>query len=109
MKYIGAIFCLFIITGCSTPQLETRVYRVDDLFWRVVDAGGEAPKPDDELSHEFQVFLEDVFPHPIGAFAELNRTNSTVILRNTTKTLDTMEKDLGPMDGSGVFYKERLK
>jgi hypothetical protein len=55
------------------------------------------------------VFLGRAYPSSRGAIAELNRQNSTVTLRNTPQILDKMERELGPMDGGGVFYEERIQ
>lgn len=111
MKYILIIACLGVV-GCATPELETRTYRVGEIFWTTLAGGTNNPSPaisDAEQNRSFEEFVACCFPWPDGAFATLNKTNSTVTLRNTPRTLRRMERWLGPMDGSGVFYEEQLE
>ncbi len=114
MRYIWAIAC-FSILGCANPQLETRVYHVNPGFWSALpgtNAGylDSMPAPSDaELERSFADFCACIFLWPNDAMVTLNQTNSTVTLRNTSDTLHKMERWLGVMDGSGVFYRERIE
>lgn len=85
------------------------MYRVDDTFWQSVLPQNDPEPTDAELSQSFDHFIELVLAGPTGSFSRLDRGSNTVTLRNTARTLDRMERDLGAMDGSGVFYKEGVQ
>ena len=110
MKTIIALVAL-MLCGCATPHLETRVYRVGEIFWKSItpDVANYQTTDSNDSAH-LQEFLERAhFPFPDGAFIEVNRAKSLVTIRNEPGTIDKMERAMGPMDGSGVFYEERLR
>lgn len=105
---------VLVSAGCSTHGMQTRVYVVDDLFWESLVADESAfPQSkynDEQVSRElteFLTFMGAVFPD--GALLTLRRSESKVIMRNRPKQLDKIERLLGPMEGDGDFYKERLQ
>lgn len=101
--------------GCSTPKgLETRVYLVDDLFWKsitpIVEPDTGYSPSDEEDSRSLTDFMSRTgVEFPKGAFISVHRKTSQVTMRNTSTNLDRLEHLMGPMCGEGVFYKERLK
>lgn len=110
---ITSICAALFMSGCVTGQrMETRAYKVDDVFWRSV-AGPNTPAndiSDKELASGLRDFLSraDITFQP-GAFIRLSRKDNLVIMRNVSQELDRMESIMGPMTGKGSFYSERIK
>jgi hypothetical protein len=104
---------LLPLVGCLTAQrMETRIYRVDDVFWRSISAPDSPYHESDDIS-----LASDLRDFLVRAGVEfgpdslviLNRKDNLVTLRNHSPSLDRVEQIMGPMAGNGSFYSERLK
>lgn len=113
LVYVAFPLILLALFGCLTAQrMETRVYRVDDMFWRSISAPDTPHYESDDksLASDLRDFLVRAgVEFGPDSLVHLNRKENLVILRNHSPSLDRIEQIMGPMAGNGSFYTERLK
>lgn len=104
---------LLSLFGCLTAQqMETRVYRVDDVFWKSISAPDSPHHEsyDKSLASDLRDFLVRAgVEFGPDSLVHLNRKENLVTLRSHSPSLDRIEQIMGPMAGNGSFYSERLK
>ena len=101
--------------SCSpkSADYESRIYRVDDSFWRYIQLN-PAAFPDEGYDDEtlaasvthFLVSMGVRFPE--GAYISFAQKDNVVMSRNEPVELDKIEAILDPVKGGERFFIERI-